>query len=407
LIGVLSSSRVFDSWSSAAVPGGYAPGGLLGASAGANTISNSYATGDVTCSGTKCLAVGGFTVQAVAGDLITDSYATGKVKCLTTFCKLGGFAGLTLSGGTLRNVYATGPVAGAASTVVGGLVGSHGGAAISSFAAGPVTGGSGAFLGGLIGATSGGSATCTDCYWDTDTGRATSFGNLGTGKTTAQLQSALQTGFTSGTWGITKKLSYPFVNSDGFASNLATLVLAKKIYTALPINQTDKSQYSGNPPMNDQTSLAAVYTMVARAIGQTQNIASLDNVKIDKYFWKAATQTATFAGPATSHVTLGMMKPIAPGTPLNGKNVIGAFNGKDWVVLRGTYSKANGGTAEHYMLGTLYTKKGKKLTLVIANDPFTGAQVAISPGTKKVVLPANFPLADFTVNGYAALINIH
>jgi hypothetical protein len=38
--------------------------------------------------------------------------------------------------------------------------------------------------------------------------------------------------------------------------------------------------------------------------------------------------------------------------------------------------------------------------LIVANDPRTGLQVQIDPSTKMVVAPANFPLTNFTVNGY-------
>jgi hypothetical protein len=41
---------------------------------------------------------------------------------------------------------------------------------------------------------------------------------------------------------------------------------------------------------------------------------------------------------------------------------------------------------------------------VLANDPWTGTQVEINPATKKVVTPANFPLKNFTVDGYQPVI---
>jgi hypothetical protein len=147
--------------------------------------------------------------------------------------------------------------------------------------------------------------------------------------------------------------------------------------------------------------------MAARAIGQTLGVASLDNVKIDKYFWHDTTKTTTFSGPIATHSTLGAMTTIAANTPLNTSNVIGELNAQNWVVLRGTYKKAGGGTATHHMLATLYTKKGAAVALLIANDPLTGEQVAISPATKTVVEPQDFPLAGFKVNGHATTSNIH
>jgi hypothetical protein len=37
---------------------------------------------------------------------------------------------------------------------------------------------------------------------------------------------------------------------------------------------------------------------------------------------------------------------------------------------------------------------------VIGNDPWTGEQVMIDPATKKIVSPADFPLANFKIDGY-------
>jgi hypothetical protein len=55
------------------------------------------------------------------------------------------------------------------------------------------------------------------------------------------------------------------------------------------------------------------------------------------------------------------------------------------------------------MLGTLYTTDGANATAVIAHDPLTGLQVTIDPATKRVVSPANFPLATFKVDAYRAV----
>src|SRR6185437_7041071 len=132
-------------------------------------------------------------------------------------------------------------------------------------------------------------------------------------------------------------------------------VISNKVFTFLPIAQSDKSQYVGNPSHTDQASLAAVYTMIARSIGIADNVAALKDVKIDKYFWHDATQTTTFAGPVNTHAALGAMTAIAPGARLNGTNVLGQMNVHRLVILRGTYTTTGGGTATHYMLGTLYT----------------------------------------------------
>jgi hypothetical protein len=407
LIGVITTGEVSYAWSSARVDGGYALGGLIGASGGAGmAVRNSYATGDVTCSGSDCLVTGGFIGEIVTNDTVTESFATGRVACPN--CLLGGFVGDLIGSAVVTNVYATGAVVGGMNANAGGLIGLQSDSSAKwCFATGPVQGGSGSVVGGLIGQIIG-SPSVTQCYWDSDiTGQMTSAGGFGTALTTVQLRNALPSGFSAGSWGINRGLSYPFLVTNGFSSNLATLVRANRIYTALPIMQGDKSQYAGNPVHTAAASLATVYTMAARAIGQTRGVARLDDVKINKYFWHDATQRTTFAGPITSHATLTPMKPIAPATPLNNANVIGKLNAQNWVVLRGTYQKPGGGTGTHYMLATLYTKRGPAAELVIANDPFTGEQIAIDPATKDVVVPNNFPLPGFKVNGYATISNIH
>lgn len=51
-----------------------------------------------------------------------------------------------------------------------------------------------------------------------------------------------------------------------------------------------------------------------------------------------------------------------------------------------------------------YTKLGNAVNTVVANDPWTGMHVEISPATKKVVSPAGFPLTNFTVDGFQPVV---
>jgi hypothetical protein len=299
LIGLVTDSDIVDAWSSASVRSVFAVGGLIGVSGGDSWVRDSYATGDVICNGT-CILAGGFSMSFNNGDMVRESFATGKVQCSTCISGAGGFVGVVSAGATLANVYATGAVIAGANSVVGGLIGSHGGTAVASFAAGPVQGGTGSLVGGLIGSVSG-APTVIDCYWDTNTtGQMTSAGGLGTGRTMAQV---LPARFGAAPWAIaiaTTK-NNPFLISDGFSSNLATLVRANKIYTALPIMQSDKSQYLGNPKHANVASLATVYTMVARAIGQTLGVPSLDNVRIDRFFWRDAQDVVPRSGYDARH----------------------------------------------------------------------------------------------------------
>ncbi|MGB7259074.1 MAG: hypothetical protein WBD48_13440 [Pseudolabrys sp.] len=399
-VGVVQSGyTVANSWSSASASGGFRGGGLVGFNDG--TIQDSFATGAATCSAMFCGAGG---LVSGGNGFILRSFATGAVKSLGTSSVAGGLAGGTTKSTTQS--FATGSVTGGPSSKVGGLIGSTANLANitdQSYAVGPVTGGAGAMVGGLVGSVTGG-ATVTNSYWDTSTtGQATSAGG-GTGQTTAQLRAALPAGFNTSTWAVSSALSYPFFNdlNIDFSSPLATLMLSNKIFVFVPIGQLDLSQYIGVVHHADAASLATVYTMIARGIGIADNVAQLKAVKINKYYWHDSTQTTTFSGPLTLHTTLSALKPL-PGA-ISGQNVIGQLKVQRLAILRGTYTKAGGGTATHYMLATMFTKKPNGLpSTVIANDPFTGWQVEIDPATKTVVSPSNFPLANFKVNAYQAV----
>jgi len=398
LIGVLSSNIVFtDAWSSAEVLGGSAAGGAIGvANNGPTTVQRVHATGNVTGNAVS-VATGGLAGQVQGADtVVLQVYATGHVTGGDN-AMVGGLIGY-YNGTVLQGAYATGAVTGGEFAITGGLIGRQQDAYTDQvFAVGAVSGGTS--VGGLFGQAMG-TPTIANAYWDKiTTGQMSSA--AGMSKTTNQLRNALPANFLLG-WGITKTLSYPFMNDpDNFSSTLATLVSSNKVFAFLPIRQGEVSEYTGSSTHSRNASLAAVYTMLARGVGVTDAVANLANVKIDKYFWHDATQTTTFSGPVTTHVTLGVMTSIAAATPLNAANVIGEINARRAVILRGTYTSGSS-TATHYMLVTLVTKSGATVKTVVANDPWTGTQVEISPTTKKVVTPG-FPLAGFKVDGYQAV----
>ncbi|MGB7257379.1 MAG: GLUG motif-containing protein [Pseudolabrys sp.] len=398
----VSPQTIDHSWSAVNVIGSNFEGGLFGFVITGNTITRSYATGSVTCvNATNCSGTGGL-AGGLEGD-VSDSFATGPVTATTANASaVGGFVGLN-NNGTITRSFATGRVRSSSVGILGSLVGNEfNGSVTDSYGTGNVTGGAGATLGGLIGSATGG-PVITDSYWDTvTTGQSSSAG--GTGKSTTQLRAALQSGFDANAWGITKNLSYPYLQQAAtFAAPLATQVSGIDIFTYVPISQLDMSQYRGNPHHTDAASLATVYTMIARAVGFGANVAQLANVKIDKYFWHDVHQNTTFTGPITLHATLGSLTTIVPAAHMNNTNVIGQISVRRLVILRGTYSKVGGGTGTHWMLATMYTKAGAFAQTIVANDPWTGAQVEIDPVSKKVISPRNFPLANFTVNGYQAV----
>src|SRR4029079_14648215 len=243
-------------------------------------------------------------------------------------------------------------------------------------------------LGGLV-ATTSGSPTVTHSYWDTQTsGQVTSV--AGTGLTTSQLRAALPAGF-GNAWWFTESYSYPFLNDPAFdfASPLATLVRSNRIFAFLPISQLDRAQYINQAAQTDadQASLATVYTMIARAIGITDDVPQFQDVEIDRYIWNDATQTAG-SGPLTNHASIAAFTPIAAGVPLNDDNVIGALKARRLVILRGSYKKAGGGTGKHWLLATMFTTDANGATVdVVGNDPWLGEQVTIDPNIKTIASP--------------------
>jgi hypothetical protein len=397
---------VSNARSSADVTSAGLGGGLAAIfSGGQSSYERIYATGNVTGTATST-EIGGLLGQlsgasADSTSSVVQAFATGRVTGSTN-TQAGGLIGTLGDDGYLQAAYATGPVSGVGAAIVGGLVGLvDTGTVKQSFSVGPVIGGT--TQGGLVGAVMN-TPTVTESYWDkTTSGLATSA--AGTGRTTAQLRNALPAGFVLG-WGISKSLSYPFLSDpDTFTSTLATLVSSNVVFAFLPIKQSEKPQYIGNPAHTDEASLATVYTMIARAVGVTDNVGTLKNVKINKYFWHDATQTTTFSGPVTTHATLGALKPLAANAHLDATNVAGQMNVHRLVILRGTFVKS-GATVTHYMLGTMYTKQGTGVKTVVANDPWTGTQVEISPTSRMVVTPG-FPLPTFKVNGYQPVMTLH
>ena len=155
---------------------------------------------------------GGLVGQLDYQDYISQSYATGAVTSSGSYT--GGLVGN--AGGSISNCYATGAVSGKGSA--GGLIGaylSYGGLTITNcYAAGAVTG-TGSNFGGLIGAPgSGSSTTATSSYYNGPiSGRS---GGKGTSKTSAEMvQQNTYTGWNftpvSGIWGINAGQSYPYL----------------------------------------------------------------------------------------------------------------------------------------------------------------------------------------------------
>jgi hypothetical protein len=391
---------ISESSASAAVAGVSRVGGAFGVLVGA-VVSRVVATGPVTCLAANDCSAGGLVGHAEDA-FVERSAATGAVAALLPATgNAGGLIGV-LKGflGYVQYGYSSGQVSGASSGVaVGGLVGSLLDAVIEqSLSVGTVTGGGA--VGGLVANNPAGGAAVFDSYWDTLTSQQAGSAG-GTGLLTNVLRGPLPVGLDSN-WSTTPRKSYPFLSDADtpFTPALATLVKQHRVFNFLPISQLDDSQYATPPAHADAASLATVYTMIARAIGITKNVAALQGIKIDTRYWVDATQIAKWRGAVTTRATLGALTDIPAGIPLDKSNVIGAMRLGDLVILRGTFS-SGGSTATHYMLGTLYTVDNRgRLAAVVAHDPWTGAQLVIDPNTKTVVAPSDFPLAGFTIDGY-------
>lgn len=403
LIGFNGTAKILQSSASVSVNAAAVAdlGGLVGANGG--SISQSYATGMVSAGSPNG---GGSHIGGLVGTnpgTIVQSFATGPVIDTSSgdgvaSDTIGGLVG-EASSGTIDQSFAIGsvtppPVVG---HVVGGLAGDSGGAIHASYAIGRVVRpAQGPYWGGLVGLGS----SATKAYWDTQTS-SVSTSAAGIGRTTRQLQAHLPRGFAATTWAVTPSVSFPYLTGAGlnFAAPLAIKVKGNRIYTFLPISQLDMGQYASAAAHADEASLAAAFTIIARAVGITDGVAKLRDVAIDTYFWSDATQKARWRGPVTAHASLGAMTAVAGA--LGEGNVIGALRADQVVLIRGKYRKDGGGSALQWMLATSFVTDGDdNVIAVVADDPWTGLQVRIDPGTKEVVAPANFPLRNFRVNAF-------
>ena len=173
LIGYKSGdSSVNGSYATGNVTGTYLLGGLIGTSH-KGTIQGSYATGDVDGIEHQIYPIyniGGLIGDVGAGTTVTESYATGDVTADGP--EIGGLVGTNTGGSTVNKSYATGSVTG--DTNVGGLVGENDATVTDSYAVGHISGTTN--VGGVVGSNNGG--TVESVYWDAEaTGQSASNGS--------------------------------------------------------------------------------------------------------------------------------------------------------------------------------------------------------------------------------------
>jgi len=217
-------SSIENSYATGDVTGGAGRvGGLLGGGLSGIVIKDAYATGNVIGAGSSVGGLVGYT--AFSGNVITRAFSTGNV--IGSGHSVGGLVG-RVHVTTISDAYATGDVTGnVAGTFpygyVGGLVGHLNASSSidSAFATGRVTG-SGSFVGGLANVMSP-SASVSNSYWDMDaTGRVTGGAGITDGALTTV--EAMQAGSYAGwdidaefgtdtAWRVYEGQSYPSLRS--------------------------------------------------------------------------------------------------------------------------------------------------------------------------------------------------
>jgi len=149
LVGALRGTSISDSFTAGSLTstGGGNIGGFVGAMEGSGLIDKSYSTMTVNSTNVVGGLVGAMSsVNAPSDSTVSNSYATGNVT--GSLDTVGGLIGYM--GGTVSKSYATGNVT-APGGRIGGLAGHNGSHINGSYATGAVTSANGSELGGLIG----------------------------------------------------------------------------------------------------------------------------------------------------------------------------------------------------------------------------------------------------------------
>ena len=182
VVGYSSNGSILRSYSSdSLIIGNDGVGGLVGWK-DVGFIKESYTSGTVV--GNEI--IGG--LAGALGDSVRDSYSTSDTAGVL---RVGGLIGLTGEMASLYNSWASGEVQATDNTTI--------------------------FVGGLIGHTVTNSITVSNSYWDTETtGQTTSSGNIGTGRTTAELmQQASYNGWDfDNVWWMSEGNTRPFLRSE-------------------------------------------------------------------------------------------------------------------------------------------------------------------------------------------------
>ena len=278
-------------------------GGLVGRSGYTVTVTDSYATGDVTStSGNDSSRAGGLVGDG--SSTVTDSYATGDVTSTSTgdYSYAGGLVGSGDS--TVTDSYATGSVTSTSTgtySYAGGLVGEGNTVTVTdSYATGDVTStGNDSRAGGLVG---NGNSTITDSY---ATGSVTST-STSTGYYFSRAGGLVGDGYT-----VTVRNSYSVscVSAEGESGNVHIGGIAGYVDSSLTLENAH--WYGGD-------GTAAEYAVgYSNSLGIPTSIGSTRHNSVEEFYTLAGTLNAGREEPVWEHTNVNTLPTLIARTEEN------------------------------------------------------------------------------------------
>jgi filamentous hemagglutinin family protein len=266
--------------------------GLVGTliSANSGTLANAWSSAAVNSTSN---VAGGLVAINNSGAVISNAFSTGSVT--NTFGSTGGLVGR--NSGTITNTFSTSPISvNSGVNNMGGLVGWNqtGGSISNSFATGQITGGN-TGLGGLVGQNN---ATVTNSYYDSSTTGRSDTGK-GTAQTTAQLQGALPSGFSSSVWGTGTGL-YPYLKTF-FPNGVVAVSGTAYNSSSTAVSGATVALYSGGASLGTAYSGANGYYYIFVPTGTAGSTAGVTEALSGGSITGAAFEDAT--APSGSNVT--------------------------------------------------------------------------------------------------------
>ena len=264
-------------------------GGLIGYSNSSITITDSYATGNVTASSDSYdTYAGGLIGYNDDSITITDSYATGNVTAIgSSSAYVGGLVGSNRIDTTITDSYATGNVTASSDsyhTYAGGLIGYNDDSITitDSYATGNVTasGSSSAYAGGLVGANRIGT-TITDSY--------------ATGNVTASGSSSAYVG------GLVGFASFITVR-NAYSSSAVSAESGNTVYVGGLVGYVSNSVNLENAHWLKSADTDAVYAVgYSDSLGVPTSIGSTSHAVLDEFYALADTLNAGREVPVWEH----------------------------------------------------------------------------------------------------------